>query len=541
MDKYTQKKQGLYEKYVKRGFDIVCSCLALFCFSWLYGIVAVLVRMKLGSPVLFIQLRPGMMDSETKSERIFKMYKFRSMTDERDENGELLPDEARMTSFGKWLRSTSLDELPEVFNILKGDMSILGPRPQLIRDMVFMTEEQRLRHTVRPGLSGLAQVNGRNNIDWEEKLEWDLKYIKKITFLGDLELIRQTVLKSFVKHEGITNGDMATAEDFGDYLLRRGKVSKNEYDRKQLEARRMYNALAAEHMDDGAKQERKIRRQEYPPFSVVMSVYGKDKANWFAQALDSVVNQTVKPDEIVLVVDGPIPEPIVQVIHEYRESCYLQGILFREVRLAQNQGLGNALKIAVEQCSNEMIARMDSDDIAVLTRFETQLQIMAENPDIDIVGGDIEEFTGDIQNKIGKRRVPATDAEIKEYMKKRCPFNHMTVMYRKSAVLKAGGYRNLYWNEDYFLWIRMAWQGCKMANTGTVLVNVRVGTDMYKRRGGRKYFESELYLQRYMLKRRMICGIVFAENICKRFTVQVLMPNQVRGWVFRKFAREKCR
>ena len=124
---------------------------------------------------------------------------------------------------------------------------------------------------------------------------------------------------------------------------------------------------------------------------------------------------------------------------------------------------------------------------------------MAENPDIDIVGGDIEEFTGDIQNKIGKRRVTATDAEIKEYMKKRCPFNHMTVMYRKSAVLKAGGYRNLYWNEDYFLWIRMAWQGCKMANTGTVLVNVRVGTDMYKRRGGRKYFESELYLQRYML------------------------------------------
>lgn len=227
---YTHKVT-FYEKYVKRLLDIICALLAIICFCWLYAIVAVLVRVKLGSPVLFTQPRPG------KNEKIFKMYKFRTMTDEREENGELLSDEIRLTAFGKWLRSTSLDELPEAFNILKGDMSIIGPRPQLVRDMVFMTDEQRKRHSVRPGLSGLAQVNGRNDIDWEDKLDWDLKYIEKITFLGDVKIIFQTVMKAFIKQEGITEGDMATAQDFGDYLLDKGKVSKEEYESRQIEAK----------------------------------------------------------------------------------------------------------------------------------------------------------------------------------------------------------------------------------------------------------------------------------------------------------------
>ena len=224
---------SFYARYSKRFLDIVCSLLAILVFSWLYLIVAVLVRWKLGSPVLFTQPRPG------KDEKIFKMYKFRTMTDAKDGKGELLPDEVRLTSFGKWLRATSLDELPEAFNILKGDMSIIGPRPQLVRDMVFMTDEQRKRHKVRPGLSGLAQVNGRNDIDWEDKLAWDLKYIKKITFLGDIKIIFQTVLKAFVKQEGITEGDMATAEDFGDYLLRKNKISVVEYEKKKNEAKKL--------------------------------------------------------------------------------------------------------------------------------------------------------------------------------------------------------------------------------------------------------------------------------------------------------------
>mgnify|MGYP001679391080 FL=1 len=196
-------------------------------------LVALLVRIKLGSPVFFRQPRPG------KNEEIFDMYKFRTMTDERDGSGELLPDEVRLTSFGKWLRSTSLDELPELFNILKGDMTIVGPRPLLVRDMVFMTDEQRKRHTIRQGLTGLAQVNGRNDIVWEDKLDWDLKYIHEITFFGDLSIIFQTIYKAFIKKEGITDGDMATAEDLGDYLLRIGKVNKETYIHKQNEARKL--------------------------------------------------------------------------------------------------------------------------------------------------------------------------------------------------------------------------------------------------------------------------------------------------------------
>lgn len=223
----------LYEKNLKRGLDIFCSLMAIICFGWLYIIVAILVKVKLGSPVIFKQSRPG------KDGKIFNMYKFRTMTDEKDEKGNLLPDEVRLTSFGKKLRATSLDELPEAFNILKGDMSIIGPRPQLVRDMVFMTEEQKKRHTVRPGLSGLAQIKGRNDIDWEDKLNWDLKYIKNITFLGDLRIIFETVIKAFVKQEGITDGDMATAEDYGDYLLHKGVVSQEEYDKKQEEAEKL--------------------------------------------------------------------------------------------------------------------------------------------------------------------------------------------------------------------------------------------------------------------------------------------------------------
>lgn len=230
------KKQGIYERYIKRLLDIVCALAALIVFGWLYIIVAVLVRVKLGSPVLFTQPRPG------KDEKIFKLYKFRTMTDARDENGKLLPDDVRLTKFGKALRSTSLDELPEAFNILKGDMSVIGPRPQLVRDMVFMTPEQRLRHTVRPGLSGLAQTRGRNALSWDGKLETDLEYIQHVTFLGDLKIIFDTVKQVFFRQKGLENSDVDEVDitdDFGDYLLKAGRVSKEEYAEKQAEAREL--------------------------------------------------------------------------------------------------------------------------------------------------------------------------------------------------------------------------------------------------------------------------------------------------------------
>ena len=236
----THRPYGPYEKYFKRPLDILCAVGALICFWWLFGIIAILVRIKLGSPVLFTQARPG------KDEKIFKLYKFRTMTDEKDEDGNLFPDEVRLTKFGKFLRSTSLDELPEVFNILKGEMSVVGPRPQLVRDMVFMSAEHRKRHEVRPGLTGLAQINGRNDIDWQDKLDWDLKYIQNITFWGDIKIIVKTFVKSFIKPEGITEQNSATATDYGDYLLQRSLISQDEYQQKQKEATKILENLCTD-------------------------------------------------------------------------------------------------------------------------------------------------------------------------------------------------------------------------------------------------------------------------------------------------------
>ena len=234
------KKESLYERHFKRLLDILCSLTAIIVFGWLYIVVAIMVRVKLGSPVLFKQPRPGKVDPKTGRERIFNMYKFRTMSDERDENGNLLPDEFRLGKFGKALRATSLDELPEAINILRGDMSVIGPRPQLVRDMVFMTDEQRMRHTVRPGLSGLAQTRGRNALSWDGKLSADLEYIRNVTFRGDVKIIFDTVKQVFLGQKGLEDSDVDEVDitdDFGDYLLKAGRVSREEYERKQAEAR----------------------------------------------------------------------------------------------------------------------------------------------------------------------------------------------------------------------------------------------------------------------------------------------------------------
>ncbi len=212
----------MYENYIKRIFDIVCSLLAIVVFSWLYLIVAVLVRVKLGSPVIFKQPRPG------KNEKIFNMYKFRSMTDERDEQGNLLPDDKRPTKFGKLLRRTSLDELPEAFNILKGDMSVVGPRPLLVEYLPYYTEEERHRHDVRPGLTGLAQINGRNAISWEEKFRYDLEYIHDITFTNDIKIILHTVVNVCIKKNILVGNEFKA----GKFVVLRESMLKEEAERR---------------------------------------------------------------------------------------------------------------------------------------------------------------------------------------------------------------------------------------------------------------------------------------------------------------------
>ena len=193
----NHKPYGSYEKYFKRLFDIVCSLAAIIVFSWLYIILIILGAIFMRGNPFFTQERPG------KDEKIFKLIKFRSMDNRKDKNGNLLPDEVRLNKYGQFLRKTSLDELPEAFNILKGDMSIIGPRPLLVSYLPWYTEEEKQRHDVRPGLSGLAQVNGRNSVTWEEKFSWDLKYVDRITFLGDVKITLDTVKKAFIKVEGV--------------------------------------------------------------------------------------------------------------------------------------------------------------------------------------------------------------------------------------------------------------------------------------------------------------------------------------------------
>ena len=226
----------MYKYYFKRLFDIVSSGIALIALLPIFAYLAYLVKTRLGSPVLFTQVRPG------KDNNLFKMYKFRSMTDERDEDGNLLPDDVRLTSFGKKLRESSLDELPELINIFKGDMSVVGPRPQLVRDMVFFSDEEMQRQSVLPGLTGLAQINGRNNISWEDKFKYDLQYIKNISFFEDMRIIYRTVFK-VANQDDINTDGMETAEDYGDYLLRIGKIGKAEYDSNQSKANELINRM----------------------------------------------------------------------------------------------------------------------------------------------------------------------------------------------------------------------------------------------------------------------------------------------------------
>ena len=222
----------MYAKYFKRMIDFILSLIALIVLSPVLVVLMILGAAFMRGNPFFTQPRPG------KNEKIFKLIKFRTMDNRKDADGNLLPDEVRLNRYGKFLRSTSLDELPELINIMVGDMAIVGPRPQLVRDMVFMTPEQRKRHSVRQGLTGWAQVNGRNAISWEDKFKYDLEDVDKVSFLFDVKIIFMTVASVF-KRDGITMDDMATAMDFGDYLLSNNDVKKDEYDSKQLEAKRL--------------------------------------------------------------------------------------------------------------------------------------------------------------------------------------------------------------------------------------------------------------------------------------------------------------
>lgn len=271
-------------------------------------------------------------------------------------------------------------------------------------------------------------------------------------------------------------------------------------------------------------------------FSVVTSIYKNDIPNYVRAALDSMlVTQSVKPNEIVLVQDGPVPYGLSRLVIEYKEKY---GDILNIIVLDKNGGLGNALRLGVENAKYDIIARMDSDDICLPDRFEKQLAYLEAHPECDIVGGQMTEFIDSPDNIVGRREVPLSNEEIYEFMKSRCALNHVTVMFRKEAVLKAGNYQDWFWNEDYYLWVRMMLAKCQFANIPEVAVNVRSGADQYARRGGKKYFDSEIGIKKMMLAKGMITKKEYIINYIERFIVQLILPNRIRGWVFRTFARQ---
>lgn len=272
-------------------------------------------------------------------------------------------------------------------------------------------------------------------------------------------------------------------------------------------------------------------------FSVLMSVYINDKPEYVDRAVQSVTKlQTLKPDEIVLVVDGPVSHKVSELIDSFEKS---EEYNFNVLRLAENKGLGNALRIGLEASTHEIVARMDSDDVSLPDRFEKQISYLENHPGCDIVGGQISEFVDEESNIIGERNVPCKNDDILTCLKWRNPFNHMSVMMLRSRVMAVGNYIDLYLNEDYFLWIRMAEAGYHFANLPDISVNVRVGKEMYARRGGWKYLKSQERLQRYMLQHKLIGLPRYLLNVAGRFTIQVAMPDSLRGWIYQKFFRKQ--
>lgn len=272
---------------------------------------------------------------------------------------------------------------------------------------------------------------------------------------------------------------------------------------------------------------------EHNVFSVLMSVYAKDRPAWLCQALDSVFQNTCAPAEVVVVIDGPIPAELKAVLDGYVQK-YPSVKLFP---LAKNGGLGPALAYGLQQCSHELVARMDADDKCLPQRFERQLAYFEKHPKTDVLGGQIQEVDSETLTPVAVREVPQTDAQIKQFLKTRSPFNHMTIMYKKSAVLGAGNYVPFHLMEDYYLWARMAAKGCKMANLGEIVLHARVDAAMYGRRGGWKYFKSNLAISRKLRELGLISLPTFLFNTTARFCVQVLMPNSVRSFFYKKVLR----
>lgn len=371
-------------------------------------------------------------------------------------------------------------------------------------------------------------MNGRNAISWEDKMNWDLKYIKKVTFKEDLKIILDTVKKAFIKQEGITQDDMATAEDLGDYLLRTQEVDTKDYEQKQKEAKNILNST-----NNKKNEEKRIElvkeSAEQKKYSVLMSLYKKENPEYLRIAIDSMLNQTVAPDEIVLVEDGPLTDELYAVLDDYP--------ILHRIKNEKNLGLGLALNIGLKECRNELVARMDTDDCSKPERCEKQLQRFLEKPYLAIVGSHIDEFVDDISNVISQRIVPTTSEEIYKFAKKRSAFNHPAVMYSKTSVLENNGYADLKRNQDVDLFGRMQFNGYKAENIDEALLWFRSSDELAKRRKSWQNTWSYIATIREFWKMGYSSFIDYAiVGIAQ--TGMYLMPIKLQNYIYKNFLRK---
>lgn len=434
----------MYKNYFKRILDILLSILGLILILPFILIIGLFVLIFLGHPVLFKQKRPG------KDGKIFMLYKFRTMTDKKDKNGNLLPDEQRLTKFGKFIRKTSLDELPEFINILKGDMSFVGPRPMLVRDMVFFDETIMKRQMVTPGLTGLAQVNGRNSINWDQRFNYDLKYVDNMSFLLDLKIVFLTI-KTVLSHKGIGENNTDLSIDYGDYLLKHNKITKEEYDKKQAKANDLLNGIY------NYKQKNLV--------SIITPSYNTSK--YITKTIESVLSQTYTNWEMIIV-DDCSTDDTDEIV-----KPYLKDRRIKYIKNKKNSGAAISRNIALKEANGEWIAFLDSDDLWSNDKLEKQIKFMKKNnyyfsytnyEEIDESGNRLNKLiTG--PKKINKRK-----------MYNYCWPGCLTIMYNANKVGLIQ-IEDLSKNNDYAMWLKVIEiTNCFLLNKNLAKYRIRDGS-----------------------------------------------------------------
>ena len=579
------------KKYLllKRGVDIVLSGGAIVVLSPILGLLALAIKLDSPGPVLFKQKRVG------KNKELFEIYKFRTMRTDtpKDMPTHMLKDPDQfITKTGKFLRKTSLDELPQIFNIFTGKMSVIGPRPALWNQDDLISERDKYHaNDVRPGLTGWAQINGRDELEIDVKAKFDGDYVNEMGLMMDIKCFLATI-GSVLLHDGVVEGGTGELEETVDAQIidpekidKEAKIGaavvgtagavglaglglvckhiKNKESKKDKKSDKVFikkvfsftaslafiigflnNIQKMIHLKKSTNKEFmnmiknniKMNPNASNKFSVLMSVYYKELPEAFDLALSSILEkQTLLPDEFVLVCDGPLSEELDNIINKYVTK--FEDIM-KVYRLESNVGLGKALNYGLERCTYNYIARADSDDICNRYRFEKQMRYLIDNPDVDVIGSNIEEFN-DVPGDIGlEKKMPKTEKEILKMSRFRNPFNHMTVVFKKNVIESVGSYQHLPYLEDYYLWVRVLSKGYKVYNIDEPLVNARIGNGMVKRRGEKQYISSWRKLNIFMLSQGMINYACYSRNMLA-VRLFIYIPNNVREIVYKNILRKQ--